>query len=269
MTVFDRVLVRKRRDRAAAGFGAHAALFEETSGRLIERLGDIKQDFRVALDLGAHNGYLARRFSERGIPFVVTADISEKMVRPAAGHRVAADEEFLPFTPGSFDLIASNLSLHWVNDLPGTLLQIKNALRPEGLFLAALVGGESLCELRTCLMEAELAVSGGAGPRLSPTISPPTASALLQRAGFALPVTDEEKVTLTYKDVFALMRDLRGMGETSAHLHRPRNPARRRIFTETGRLYRERFGDAEGRIPATFDIVFMHGIKSVETGGKD
>jgi len=259
IAVFDRALVRAHRDRAAAGFTAHNALFEETAAHLIERLGDIKQEFRAVLDLGAHAGNLARHFIEREIPFVVTADLSEKMLRNAPCPCVAADEEFLPFAPGSFDLIVSNLSLHWVNDLPGALLQIKNALRPEGLFLAALVGGNSLFELRACLMEAELLVTGGASPRLSPAVELQTASALLQRAGFALPVADEEKITIEYADAFALMHDLRGMGETGAHLQRLRYPTRRRVFHEAARLYRARFADARGHIPASFEILFLHG----------
>lgn len=261
MAIFDRALVRRRRDRAARGFAAHGALFEETAALLMERFGDIKQEFHAALDLGAHGGHLARRLIENGVPLVVAADMSAKMLRDNPCPCIAADEELLPFAVGSFDAIVSNLSLHWVNDLPGALAQIKKTLRPGGLFLAALIGGNSLHELRACLLDAELAVTGGASPRLSPTIPLAAASALLQRAGFALPVADAETITLTYGDMFALMRDLRGMGETNAHLHRRRTPARRRIFTEAAQLYRERFAGADRRIPATFEIVFMHGSR--------
>ncbi len=261
IAVFDRALLRARRDRAAGNFAAHGALFDEIAAQLIERLGGIKQEFGSALDLGAHAGGLAQELA-RKVPFVVATDISEKMARGAGGSAVVADEELLPFAPGSFDLIVSNLSLHWVNDLPGTLAQIRTALRPGGVFLASLIGGGSLHELRASLMEAELAVAGGVGPRLSPAVDLSTASALLQRAGFALPVTDMEQVTLLYKDMLDLMRDLRGMGESAAHFARPRQPAQRRVFHEAARLYKERFGGVDGRIPASLEIIFWHGVKS-------
>ncbi len=179
---------------------------------------------------------------------------------------VAADEEYLPFKPNSFDLITSNLSLHWVNDLPGALAQIKTALKPGGLFLAALLGGESLHELRVCLMEAELAMTNGASMRVSPRIDLPTASALMQRAGFGLPVTDSELITLTYPDAFALMHDLRGMGEANACVQRLKHPTRKAVMFETARLYKERFAGADGRIPASFEVLFLHGWKE-DSGG--
>jgi NADH dehydrogenase [ubiquinone] 1 alpha subcomplex assembly factor 5 len=266
MRVFDRALMRAHRNRAAAEFARHSALFEETAGQLIERIDGIRQSFRAALDLGAHAGILSRRLNERGIRFVVAADVSEEMLKHAPAPRVAADEEFLPFAPGSFDLIVSNLSLQWVNDLPGALMQIKNTLRPGGLFLAALIGGVSLHELRACLLEAELKIMGGASPRFSPSVDLPVASALLQRAGFDLPVVDKETVTLEYADAFALMHDLRGMGASNTHLERLRQPPHRRIFTEAGRLYQARFG-VKGRIPATFEILFMHGVKAANPAG--
>lgn len=261
MLVFDRKLVRARRNRAAADFARHNALFDETACQLIERLEGIKQEFKSVLDLGAHNGHIAQHFTKCGIPLVIAADISEKMLRNVSAPSVAVDEELLPFAPNSFDLVISNLSLHWVNDVPSALAQIKNILKPGGLFLASLIGGNSLSELRACLMDAELAVSGGASPRLSPTIDMQTASGLLQRVGFSMPVTDEEKVTLTYTDAFALMRDLRGMGETNAHQQRLRHPTRRSIFSQAAELYQERFSTAHGHIAATFDVVFLHGIR--------
>jgi SAM-dependent methyltransferase len=261
MKIFDRVLVRRHRNRVGADFALHNVLFEEVAAQLIERLSGIKQEFHSVLDLGAHDGLLARHFAENGASFAIAADISETMLKQkdSSFSRIVADEEMLPFAPGSFDLVVSNLSLHWVNDVPDVLMQIKKALRPGGLFLASLIGGGSLIELRTCLMEAELATTGGASPRLSPSIDMPTASALLQRAGFNLPVTDQENITLEYADAFALMRDLRGMGETNALIDRLRRPTRRRVFTEMARLYRERFGAAGGKIAASFEIVFLHG----------
>jgi len=259
ITVFDRKTVRRRRDRASSGWPVHNALFLEAARHLIDRLADVKRDFSAILDLGAHDGVLARDLSREN-RFVVASDISDRMLA-GASHAVAADEELLPFAPRSFDLVISNLSLHWANDLPGTLAQIKNILKTEGLFLAALLGGNTLQEFRTCLLEAEAAITGGASPRLSPTIELQTAAGLLQRAGFALPVADQETIMLTYTDAFALMRDLRGMGEGNAHQERLRHPTRRAVFDEAARLYAARFGLEGGRVPARFDVVFLHGWK--------
>ncbi len=262
MLVFDRRLVRQRRARAAARFHAHDAVLLETAMRLEERLSDVKRGFEAILDLGAHDGKLAARLAARAGAFTVAADLAEPFLRGSrtpSVSSVAADEEALPFAPGSFDLVVSNMSLHWVNDLPGALAQIRALLKPGGLFLAALPGGETLGELRACLLEAEAALSGGAGPRLSPSLDLGTASALLQRAGFALPVADQERVTLTYPDIYALMRDLRGVGETAAHLHRPRRALTRAVLKETDRLMHERFPAPGGRIAATLDLIFLHG----------
>ena len=247
--VFDRALVERRRARAAAGFAAHSVLFDETGAHLTDRLTDVKKIFETALVLGRPNDPLAAQIAQNKNWAVTVKDF-------------AGENELLPVEANSFDLVISNLTLHWVNDLPGALIQIRNALKPNGLFLAALPGGRTLHELRGCLLDAELAVTGGISPRLSPTIELPTASALLQRAGFELPVTDMETIVLQYPDLFALMRDLRGMGETNAHVQRLRHPTRRAIFTESARLYRERHGNSEGRIPATFEIIFLHGWKS-------
>jgi len=265
--VFDRALVRTRRTRAAVEFGRHNVLFRESAEQLLERLGDINQVFGAALDLGAHDGLVGRSLIQRGMPLVVSAELSEKMISRESGLRVVCDEENLPFGSATFDLVTSNLSLHWVNDLPGALAQIRLALKPGGLFLAALIGGQSLPELRGCLIDAELAVTGGVSPRTSPTIDLPTASGLLQRAGFALPVADSEKIVLTYSDAFAVMRDLRGMGETNAHRQRLRRPTRRQVLFEAASLYAERFSRTDGTVPASFDILFLHGVGPLRGGG--
>lgn len=259
--VFDRAVVRMRRNRAAAHFKNHNVLFMEAATGLLERLDDVTRKFPVVLDLGCHDGSLTQRLAGRKNSLLVAADLSEKMLGSLAAPSVVMDEEFLPFATNSFDCVLSNLSLHWVNDLPGSLIQIKNIMQPDGLFLASLLGGKTLHELRCCLMDAELFVTGGISPRLSPTLDPLTASKLLQRAGFTLPVVDQETFTLTYPDVFALMRDLRGMGETNTHIQRLRLPTRRAIFFETARLYQARFGQPDGRVPATFEIIFLHGWK--------
>ena len=194
LNVFDRALLRRRRDRAAANLAAHDFLFVEVAGRLAERLDEITRKFPVALDLGCHGGVLARALEGRaGIRTLVQCDLSPAMARAAAADGrpvLAADEEALPFKAESFGLVMSVLALHWVNDLPGALIQIRHVLKPDGLFLAALLGGETLAELRTALMEAELAEEGGASPRVSPFADVRAAGGLLQRAGFALPMVD-------------------------------------------------------------------------------
>lgn len=252
---FDRRAVRRHRERAAPGFDAHAFLFREVGDRLLDRLEDVRRTFPLALDLGAHDGWMAREAAGRGgIETMVSADLSPGFARQAPAPRLAADEELLPFGDASFDLALSNLSLHWVNDLPGALIQIRRALKPDGLFLASLFGGETLTELRAVLLEAELAERGGAAPRVSPTADVRDAGMLLQRAGFALPVIDTDRLTVTYPDALALMRDLRGMGETNALAERSRAPTPRAVFARAAALYAERH---PGRIEAQFDVLFL------------
>lgn len=260
MKIFDRRLLRHRRDRAAADCAKYSVLIDETSSLLIERLGDVKKDFQSILDLGAHDGRLGRALEEHYRAPVVSSDLSFSMITKGDDHlAVVADEEFLPFISQGFDLVVSNLSLHWVNDLPGTFLQIRNLLRPEGLFMGTLIGGDSLYELRSSLLDAEIEVTGGVSPRLSPSLDAPTASALVQRAGFTLPVTDTEVLTLMYPDIYALMKDLKGMAATNIHVERLKIPTRRAIFERASALYKERFATSEGKIPATFEVIFLHG----------
>jgi SAM-dependent methyltransferase len=188
-------------------------------------------------------------------------DLSPRMARAALAANgrpaVCADEEFLPFATQSLDLVLSNLSLHWVNDLPGALSQIRMALKPDGLLLAALFGTETLKELRNVLIEAEAEVAGGVAPRVSPFTDVRDAGNLLTRAGFALPVVDAETVTVTYSDMFKLMADLRAMGETNAVIERRHVPTRSDVFLRAAALYAERFSDPRGRITATFQIITM------------
>jgi NADH dehydrogenase [ubiquinone] 1 alpha subcomplex assembly factor 5 len=262
--VFDRRAVRQRRDRAAAGLSAHDFLFREVAARLCDRLEDIRRAFPSALDLGGHGGVLAGALSGRGgVETLVETDLSPAMAARAAGGtggpRLAADEEALPFRDGAFDLVLSNLSLHWVNDLPGALVQARRALKPDGLFLAAMLGAGTLNELRGAWMAAEEAVEGGIGQRVSPFADLSDTAALLQRAGFALPVADADTITVTWPDALALMRDLRGMGETNAAIGRRRGFTRRATLFAAAREYAERFADADGRIPATFRVLYLSG----------
>jgi SAM-dependent methyltransferase len=277
MIVFDRRLVRLHRERAARRTAPVDFLFRATAEALVDRLCDIQREFPAALDLGCHGGEIARALDEAPeaagrIGRLVQADMAPGLARRAAAETgrpgVAADEELLPFAAGSFDLILSNLSLHWVNDLPGALWQVCAALKPDGAFLAGLLGGDTLWELRQVVMEAELEVTGGASPRLSPVADLREAAGLLQRAGFALPVADADTITVTYDNAFGLLADLRGMGETNAGINR--NPAvpPRAFWPEVARRYQERFAGPDGRIPATFQVISMLGWAPHETQPK-
>jgi len=261
MTIFDRRLVRQRRDRAARRTGAVPYLFAEASERLAERLEDMARVFPQALDLGCRHGALASVMRGRGgIESLVQCDLSPAMARRArttGWPALAADEEALPFAEQAFDLVFSSLALHWVNDVPGALLQIRRSLRPDGLFLGAFLGGGTLRELRAMLLDAEVAVEGGASPRVSPFIDIRDAGNLLQRAGFALPVADADTLTVMYPDALALMRDLRVLGESNALHERRRTFTRRETLAHAAAIYGERYGLADGRVPATFEIVTL------------
>lgn len=257
-TIFDRQLLRRRRDRAAGGLEKHDFLLREVSERLVDRIDDVRRSFSVALDLGCRRGALADALvGQRGIETLVQCDLSCAMAAAAPGLRVVADEEMLPFAKASFDLVVSSMSLHWVNDLPGTLIQIRQALRPDGLFLAAMLGGDTLQELRRVLTEAEIEADGGLSPRVSPFADVRDMGNLLQRAGFALPVADIETITVSYGQPLALLADLRGMGETNAVVERRRAPTRRSTLWRAMRKYQDMYGDPQGRVPATFQVIFL------------
>lgn len=271
MLVFDRALVRRHRDRAAARFERHAFLHREVAARLADRLYDIQHGFERALDLGARGGDLGAAIAATGrVETLFGCDLSPAMARAqgAPGTVFVADEEALPVAERSLDLVLSNLALHWVNDLPGALVQVNRALKPDGLFLGALFGGETLVELRDALMRAELEVTGGAAPRVSPFADVRDMGGLLQRAGFALPVVDADRITVTYDDPFKLMADLKGMGEANAVLERSRRPLRRAVLARAAALYAEMFAQPDGRIPATFQILYLHGWAPHESQAK-
>lgn len=259
--VFDRRLLKRRRDRAAAGFDRHDFLVREAVALLAERLGDVRRRFAHALLLGCHTGQLARRLPAERVGNLVQADLSAAMLRRVDGLRVVVDDEALPFGAACFDLVIACCNLHVVNDLPGTLVQIHHMLKPDGLFLAAMPGGRTLHELRESLMRAELAEEGGASPRVAPFVDVPDAGALIQRAGFALPVVDIETVTVTYHQPMKLLRDLQGMGESNILIDRCRRPLRRATLLTAVQLYRDLFGDGRARVPATFQILMLSGWK--------
>ncbi len=263
--IFDRALVRKRRDRAALHFAHHDFLVRESAERLADRLDDVTRLFPVALDLGCHTGEMAATLNGRGgIGTLVQCDLSPGMAARAAANgrpTVIADEEWLPFAEDSFDLVVSNLSLHWVNDLPGTLVQIRRVLKPDGLFLAAMLGGETLTELRRALAEAEVEMENGMSPRVSPFADVRDLGGLLQRAGFALPVADADTVTVSYGDPMRLLADLRGMGEANAVADQRKGFTRRTTLFHALNLYQRHFAGPDGRLPATFQILTMTGWK--------
>ena len=262
ITLFDRGALRLHRDRAAR-IGCVDFLHAEVADRLLERLDDVRRQFRTALDIGARNGALSRALRLRpGTEWVVATDPSPAFLAQGQGMRVAADLDFVPFREASFELAISALALHWVGDLPGALAQLRRILKPDGLFLAAMFGGRTLAELRTALFEAELAEEGGVSPRVSPAADLGDVAALLLRTGYVMPVADAETITVTYPDALALMRDLRGMGETNALTARRRTPLRRATVARTAALYAEGFGLPDGRIPATFEILFLTGRAS-------
>ena len=260
--VFDRAAVRAHRDRAAPGFAGHGDfLVREVGERLVSRLDDVKRRFSRVLDLGCHSGQLGPMLRRQAsADLLVEADLSPAMVARAAGpSRLAADEEWLPIRTGSLDLVVSALSLHWVNDLPGALVQIRQALKPDGLLLAAMLGGDTLLELREAFLQAEAGREGGVRPHVSPFPDVETLGALLQRTGFALPVVDSDRITVTYESAEALMHDLRAMGEANAARGRARHFARRGTFRAAADRYRELFGLADGRVPATFQVLYLTG----------
>ncbi len=258
--IFDRAALKRRRERAAANFGEYDFLLTRTMEEVTERLIHTNRDFPLALDLGSHDGALGRAaLPPEKIGDIVSADLSLAMVKEAPGARLVADEEFLPFAGETFDLVTSILSLHWVNDLPGALIQLRRALKPDGLFIGAFFGGETLTELRQSLADAEIEIEGGLSPRVSPFADLRDVGGLLQRAGFALPVVDSDRVTVRYDNALKLMADLRGMGETNALAERRRQPMKRRTLFRAAEIYAEKFGLPDGRIPATFEIVTATG----------
>ena len=256
MLVFDRGAVRRHRDRAAGSIGSVADLLRDGAERLLSRLDDMTGTFDLALDIGGR-GVVAPLLRARGIAAVST-DLSVPMARLNGGLAVAADEEFCPFAPASFDLIVASLSLHWINDLPGALIQLRHALRPNGLFLASMPALGSLHELRAALTQAELSVLGGVSPRVSPFPDLRDCAALLQRAGFAAPVADLEEIVVRYADPFQLPRDLRAAGETNAVRARSRRVPPAALFPAALAAMRAE----DGRVPVTVRLAMMTGWKA-------
>jgi SAM-dependent methyltransferase len=245
--LFDAALLRLRRARAA-GLGRAAFLLDRVQADMAERLHATVRDFPAIGDVWT--------------PGAARAALPPGDARFGALRSLAAPDstdERLAFAPGSLDLVVSALALQFANDLPGVFAQVRRALKPDGLFLAAMVGGETLTELRQAFAAAEAEIEGGASPRVAPFIDLRDAGALLQRAGFALPVTDVDRIVVRYDHAIALMHDLRRMAATNALAERSRKPTRRATLVRCVEIYAERFADADGRIRATFDIVWLSG----------
>ncbi len=261
--LFDRALHRKRLDRAASGFASADFLQRRAALDLVERLEGIMRDFPRAIDLSARSGAFRQALEESSVAarigILIETDLSQAMLAKRSGLRVALDEERLPFAAGSLDLVVSTLGLHWTNDVVGALIQVRQALKPDGLFLGALLGGSTLTELRQALTDAESELLGGAGSRVSPFADSRDAAGLLQRAGFALPVADVDRVTVSYEHPLKLMADLRQMGETNVLAERHPRALTRTLLARACEIYATRFAGPDGRVSATFEIVTLTG----------
>lgn len=247
--LFDRSSLRRNRINRRTSKADF--LVRRAQAMLLDRLSDIKRSFDLALHIGLNP---SADVLSPSIKTCFHMDLSSYDQTS-----LVADEEYLPVRPESLNLVISPLALHTVNDLPGALLQIRQSLKPDGLFIAALLGEETLFELKQSLMQTELIQKNGVSPRVHPMTTKQQMGALLQRAGFALPVVDSERITVTYETMFHLLHDLRSMGETNILQNRNRRHPGRSFFTESARYYHEHFSDPDGRIRATFDMIFLLG----------
>ena len=256
--IFDHNVLRLQRRRA---LGQVSFLMQRVADDLGDRLATVLRHFGCAVDLGTPGDAVLDVLATSGkTGSIVAADalVTRKLMKPGV-LGVAADEEALPFGDASLDLVVSALAFQFINDLPGLFVQIRRVLKPDGLFLAALAGGETLIELRQSFAEAETAIENGVSPRVIPLLDVREAGTLLQRAGFAVPVTDVDRVIVRYGSPIALMHDLRALGATNPMLERSRRPLKRALLERMIDIYRQRFSDPDGRLRATFDIIWVSG----------
>ena len=268
--IFDRLLLRTRRRRGLR-LGPETFLLDQVAGELAHRLSLVLRRFDLAVDLGTPTAAVRTALLRNGsIGMMIALDpiIDPAEHAAAATLRVVADEEALPFADNTLDLVVSALSLQAVNDLPGVLVQVRRALKPDGLFLAALLGGDTLAELRQSFAVAESELEGGVSPRVAPFPDLRDMGALLQRAGFALPVTDIDHITVRYATPLGLLRDLRHMGAANPLVERRRVPLRRATLARAMEIYAERFADADGKVRASFDIIWLSGWSPHESQQK-
>jgi len=258
--LFDRRLLQRRRSRIADRIGEHDFLLRRAADDIAARLDAVVRDFPLALNIGAHHGVLGRAL--KALPrvgCVINADSSPALLARSDPPRVVSDEEMPPFAPRCADLIVSGLALHLVNDLPGALIQMRRILKPDGLFIAALLGGDTLAELRQAFMAAEAELEQGASPRVAPTADVRDYGALLQRAGFAMPVSDADLFQVSYASPLALMREIRAMGAGNVLHARAKRPLRRSTLERAAEIYRNRFSTSTGRVTASFEIIYLTG----------
>jgi NADH dehydrogenase [ubiquinone] 1 alpha subcomplex assembly factor 5 len=258
--LFDRKLLRQRRARFAHEIAAREQVLAHVAREIAERVTLMLRPFPLALDLGAYRGLLGRKVAE--LPSVDAVIYAESVLAFAARcprPALVCDEDLLPFKDGSLNLIVSGLALHRVNDLPGALIQIRRALAPDGLFMAALLGAGALSELREALVEAEAETQGGASPRVAPFGDVRAYGSLLQRAGFALPVADAETLTVLYPNPGEVMREIRALGGGNVLLARSRRPLARHTLKRAEDIYRARHATPDGQVRASFEIVYLSG----------
>ncbi len=256
IVIFDRNLIKTRRERAAKNFTEHGFLFEWSKNQISERLYDINRNFDKALQIGARGAFLPSQHEK--LNNIITMDITSYPIEKCDNY-IQSSEEFLPISRKSMDLIISNLNLHSVNDLTGALVQIRNALKDDGLFIASIFGGETLHELRKIMMEVEIELYNGASPHIFPFADKIQIGELLKRANFNLPVIDSDIITATYDNVFKLLHDLRGMGESNSIIERKKEPFSKEFFMRIAQEYHNQFAESDGRIVASFEVIFMLG----------
>ncbi len=267
--LFDHTALRKQRDRAGSTPEAPDFLLQAMAERLGDRLSDLTHSFPLVADIGCHNGVLGRYLAHHPrIGTLISCDMSARMLAHAPEPRLQMSHEILPFADNSLDAILSIGSLHWVNDLPGMLIQAQRALKPDGLLMLTLPGALTLHELRDSFAHAETQLTGGVRPRVAPFMEVRDAGGLLQRAGFALPVVDNELLTVTYADMFALAKDLRDMGETNVLTSRPKHFTSRSLFAHAAMHYAANYADEEQRLIATIELITLTAWKPADTQQK-
>ena len=275
MNVFNRQAKRLQKNRAALlpNSDDYDYLKDEVARRIVDRLSDVSRHFPLVLDLGCGKGHIAKALTTTHVTSLVQCDQSEEMLKRSFVNRdiptktLVVDEEFLPFDKNSFDAVLSSLSLHWVNDLPGVFQQVKTCLKDDGMFLMGLLGGETLFELRCSLQLAELEVEGGFGPHISPFTEMTDIGNIASQTGFNLITVDYDEIIVNYPSIHELMDDLRGMGENNATWSR-KNVLRRKTIEVASQIYKEMYGDDDGNIPATFQVLFLIGWKPSDKQAK-
>ncbi|KAK6300289.1 hypothetical protein J4Q44_G00283870 [Coregonus suidteri] len=274
MNVFDRTMKRRQKNWAASlqDSDKYDYLRDEVGSRVADRVYDITRTFPLALEIGCGKSHIAEHLHKEVVKQLFLTDISEKSLRNTRESEiptncVMADEEFLPFKENTFDLVVSSLSLHWINDLPGALRQINQVLKPDGVFIGAMVGGETLYELRCSLQLAELEREGGFSPHVSPYTAVTDLGNLLGQAGFSMLTVDIDEIQVHYPGILEVMSDLQGMGESNCAWNR-KSMLHRDTILAAAAIYQEMYGSEDGSVPATFEILYMIGWKPHDSQAK-